>query len=53
MGGWRVGGLAAVWWRRNSGRGTLGVISPRTQPNTQSLAVMGATQKVDEETELA
>ena len=44
MEGWRQG------WRRNSGR-TLGVISPRTSPDTQSLAVMGGAQKVDEGTD--
>ena len=49
---WLEGGLAAVEVaEKQIGRRTLGVISPRTTHNTQSLAVMGGTQKVDEETD--
>ena len=42
---------AVVVPEKQIGRRTLGVISPRTTHNTQSLAVMGGTQKVDEETD--
>ena len=51
--GWKVGGrgggeTAAELWVLEA-RST--VISPRTSPDTQSLAVMGGAQKVDEGTD--